>query len=177
MKKFRSRTFRAKAWMWIMATGSTVFVVGALLPALRLPSNCGGNTAASSACRAYVLAARISISDRSDSAFNFETAAEDDRTEMLDRLRRKSRTWLRNAGFYVRMGEFAVGPDAPKEIVVMCATPFDNVPQRRFGRAPMAHAVGYSNGKCGLISPEDFSQLELSEFQLIGGAPEKDVGQ
>jgi hypothetical protein len=53
---------------------------------------------------------------------------------------------------------------ADKRIIMVCDHPYDNVPQRIFGRAPMAHAVAYSTGETGLISPEEFGRLNLSRF-------------
>ena len=53
---------------------------------------------------------------------------------------------------------------ADKRIIMVCDHPYDNVPQRIFGRSPMAHAVAYSTGESGLISPAEFVQLDLSAF-------------
>jgi len=57
-----------------------------------------------------------------------------------------------------------VDPTADKQIIVVCDRAYDNVPQRMFGRSPRAHAVAYSTGDTGLISPEEFARLDLSGF-------------
>jgi hypothetical protein len=53
-----------------------------------------------------------------------------------------------------------------REIVIVCGTEFDNVPKSSwsfFLKYP-AHAVGYSDGTAGLISPEQFTNLDLTGF-------------
>jgi len=37
----------------------------------------------------------------------------------------------------------------------------------RFWHAPLAHAVGYSDGTVGLISPAEFAALDLSHFKRL----------
>ena len=62
---------------------------------------------------------------------------------------------------------FVWGSISNREIVIVCKSEFDNVPEPAFWnfyhRNP-AHAVGYSDGTTGLISPEQFTNLNLSGF-------------
>lgn len=52
------------------------------------------------------------------------------------------------------------------EIVIVCGKEFDNVPASfwTFYLKYPAHAVGYSDGTAGLISPEQFTNLNLTGF-------------
>ena len=56
-----------------------------------------------------------------------------------------------------------------KEIVIVCGKEFDNVPRSpwTFFLKNPAHAVGYSDGTTGLISPTEFSNLNLSGFVSV----------
>jgi hypothetical protein len=53
-----------------------------------------------------------------------------------------------------------------REIVIVCGKEFDNVPASfwTFYLNYPAHAVGYSDGSAGLISPEQFTNLNLTGF-------------
>ena len=55
-----------------------------------------------------------------------------------------------------------------REVIIVCEKPFDyDEINRSFWnlfKRDYAHAVGYSNGKAGLISPEEFTNLNLREF-------------
>jgi hypothetical protein len=53
-----------------------------------------------------------------------------------------------------------------REIVIVCGREFNNVPKSSwtfFLKYP-AHTVGYSDGTVGLISPEEFTNLNLNGF-------------
>jgi hypothetical protein len=62
---------------------------------------------------------------------------------------------------------FVWGTISNREIVIVCGREFDNVPKpsfwNSFFRNP-AHAIGYSNGSVGLISPNDFTNLNLNGY-------------
>jgi hypothetical protein len=53
-----------------------------------------------------------------------------------------------------------------KEIVIVCGKEFDNVPRSpwTFFLKNRAHAVGYSDGTTGLISPTEYTNLNFSGF-------------
>jgi hypothetical protein len=72
--------------------------------------------------------------------------------------------WLPNSRVLVVAGLVTFGQERPREIVAVCDTAFDNVPRRLFGRAPLTHAVGYSDGTAGLISVQEFRRLDLGRF-------------
>ena len=57
--------------------------------------------------------------------------------------------------------------NSKREIVIVCEKGFDNVPKPTIWnlyRKNRAHAVGYSDGTTGLISPEQFTNLSLIGF-------------
>jgi len=64
----------------------------------------------------------------------------------------------------MKIGHVRINPKEPKSLVMVCDCAYDNVPQRIFGRAPMRHAVLYSTGQVGLISPDEFAKLDLSDL-------------
>lgn len=51
-----------------------------------------------------------------------------------------------------------------RQVVAVCDKPFDNVPRRFFGKAPLTHAIAFADGTTGLISSEEFSKLDLAGF-------------
>jgi hypothetical protein len=73
-------------------------------------------------------------------------------------------SWLPASKVLVTAGPVTLGKEPSREIVAVCDTPFDNVPRRVFGRAPLTHAVGYSDGSAGLISVQEFRRLDLTRF-------------
>jgi hypothetical protein len=74
-----------------------------------------------------------------------------------------------NEDFLIRTN-FAWTDAAGREIVIVSAREFDNVPTpapwNLFHRNP-AHAAGYSDGTRGLISPEEFNNLFLPDFASL----------
>jgi hypothetical protein len=72
--------------------------------------------------------------------------------------------WIRSAKILANVHGVRIDPAAPRQIVVVCDRAFDNVPDYLLWPSPMAHAVGYSTGESGLISPEEFKRLDLSGF-------------
>lgn len=71
---------------------------------------------------------------------------------------------MHSAKFLAKRGGLQIDRQGPREVIVVCDRAYDNVPQRLLWRAPMTHAVGYSTGETGLISPEEFAQLDRREF-------------
>jgi hypothetical protein len=73
---------------------------------------------------------------------------------------------MSGADFLVR-SSFVLGNSSNRGIVIVCERQFGNVPQptiwNLYHQNP-AHAVGYSDGTAGLISPEQFSNLNLASF-------------
>jgi hypothetical protein len=91
--------------------------------------------------------------------FNFDDLASDDQRRaavffgLLDAWARTNFVWQNDK--------------SKREIVIACRKEFDNVPKPalwNFYHRNPAHAVGYSDGTTGLISPEQFANLNLNGF-------------
>lgn len=139
----------------------SLLVVGILLPAFAPPPNCGGNSAALSDCRNFVLEIRIWMHEMNGAAFVYEEADQETRRR-LQLLGQDH--WLGAARLLAQVNGVRVDSESPKTVIMACDMAFDNVPRRWFGKAPMRHAVAYSTGDVGLISPEEFQELDLNGF-------------
>jgi hypothetical protein len=131
-----------------------------VLPSMKR-SNCGGNSAALAACDGYVTVLQLWAADHDGQSFHFGQADTQTRHE-LGRL--PGASWIRSARLMARLDDVRVDAAAERRIIMVCDHAYDNVPQRMFGKSPMAHAVAYSTGETGLISPEEFARLDLSGF-------------
>ncbi|MCP5426633.1 MAG: hypothetical protein H6966_00025 [Chromatiaceae bacterium] len=124
-------------------------------------SNCGGNSAALAACKGYVTVLQLWAADHDGQSFRIDQADMQTRRE-LGRL--PGASWIRSARLMARSDDVRVDAADEKRIIMVCDHAYDNVPQRIFGRSPMAHAVAYSTGETGLISPAEYARLDLSGF-------------
>ena len=138
-----------------------VICAASFLPLLARSSNCGGNSAALASCKGYMTALRLWAADHAGQRFRYDQADRDTK-QHLGRL--PGASWIRSARLMARLDDVGVDAATDKRIIMVCDHPYDNVPQRIFGRSPMAHAVAYSTGETGLISPEEFARLDLSGF-------------
>ncbi len=62
---------------------------------------------------------------------------------------------------------FVWATDTNRQIITVCEREYDNVPKPtlwNFHHKNPAHAVGYSDGTTGLISPMEYTNLNLSMF-------------
>jgi hypothetical protein len=141
---------------------STLLVVVALVLTsggmLTRASNCGGNSAALAVCGAYTSIVYDWQMSHKDAEFRYSQLDRSTLQEVGDP------TWLHFTRFLAKVDNLRIDFNGEKEIVVVCIQAFDNVPERLLWKAPMAYAVGYSNGTTGLISPEQFGRLDLSGF-------------
>lgn len=143
---------------------------GALLPLLAGRSNCGGNSAALAACRGYITVLHVWAVDHPDQSFHYDQADEQTRQHFL---RLPGASWIRSARLLARLDDLRVDSAAEKKIIMVCDRAYNNVPQRIFGRSPMAHAVAYATGETGLISPDEFARLDLHGFTDLQVLPMK----
>lgn len=139
-----------------------MLAVGAvLLPLFARSSNCGGNSAAQAACRTIFIYNELAVDTN---AGNFDLAQLDavDRTNLFETA---TSHWTPNAGYWLRTNR--PREVASKYVVVVCDIAYSNVPQPtvwNLYRETPAHAVAYSDGKVGLISPAEFKKLDLGGF-------------
>ena len=148
-------------WLWVLGFWVVAAAVALLLPALALPTNCGGNSSALSTCREIGLAFRVVALDRNESPFSVSDLTDAERSNFTGAGKS---SWLGDAKFLVTTNRVKVEPGVHRQIIAVCDTPYNNVPRRRFGRAPFAHAVAYSDGSTGLIPAAEFRNLDLSRF-------------
>jgi hypothetical protein len=94
--------------------------------------------------------------------YNITQLPQNDQTVLVEEARDH---WISEAKILIRTN---INPNAvPKQIVVVCDTPYGNVPQPTIWngyRIHPAHAVGYSDGTAGLVSPAEFKKVNLNEF-------------
>ena len=141
---------------------ATVATGALVLPALAPPSNCGGNSAALSACRKYGMTIRVAAANN-NGEFEVSKLSDSDQKDMLEIT---ANHWIRDATFLIKGSKFKTETDR-KHVVAVWNRSYDNVPQpaiwNGWKRTP-AHAVTYSDGSGGLISPIEFADLDLSGF-------------
>jgi hypothetical protein len=137
-----------------------VVLVGLLLP-LMSSSNCGGNSAALNACGMYLVVVKGWHAEHPHGLFHFDELDLEARDTLTDL---PGASWVRSAKFWAKLDDVKIDSAGPKQVVIVCDKPFNNVPQHVLWNAPMTHAVGYSTGEAGLISPAEFSQLNLNGF-------------
>jgi len=77
--------------------------------------------------------------------------------------------WGLNLGILFKTNFTWQSDEVKKEIVIICVKEFDNVPKSpwAFFLKNPAHAVGYSDGTTSLISPEQFTNLNLTGFVSV----------
>jgi hypothetical protein len=138
-----------------------LFVIG-YLASLSLPTLSGkpkGNRFAIIACRAYVIDVQNLMPKNAD--LDFRKLSENDKYKLT--------RWARDFDFLAKTN-FVWETNTNKEIVIVCSMSFDNVPRpslSNFYRRNRAHAVGYSDGTTGLISPQEFTNLNLNSFVAL----------
>jgi hypothetical protein len=140
---------------------ATIFLVVAIflffyLPTLATSEKARGNRLAQLDCRMYLIAA--SSTKTNSSFFEFSKLSKEERHRALclaiylDLLVKTNFVW---SGTSNRL------------IVAVCPREFHNVPEpilfNLYHKNP-AHAVGFSDGTVGLISPTEFTNLNLSGF-------------
>ena len=94
-------------------------------------------------------------------SFDFYALSEADKKRTI--------TWGLRPNFWIRTNFLWTGV-SNRAVVIVCESEFDNVPKSSwsFGRKYPAHAVGYSDGKSGLVSPGEFTNLSMVGFVSLG---------
>lgn len=149
----------------LFLAAGVIAIGGAIaLPAFTYKTNCGGNSAALSDVHLYTTVALVAASDNSDHTFSICTATAEQRAQ-LARVARDH--WIPDAHFLVSTNPVFEHDSSPRRIIIVCDTPYRNYPRRWIGSAPPTHAVGYSDGSAGLISPTEFAILDRSSFLAL----------
>lgn len=144
----------------LVALGLAVVITIATMPLSRM-TNCGGNSAALSEVRNITQLALLEMAESADHSFRF-SAASPEAQKILSSMGRS--VFIRKARFLLTTARISEDSPSYPQLVVVCDTPFTNVPERRFWQAPPTHAAGYSDGSARLISVEEFAGLPKEQF-------------
>lgn len=157
-----AKTLGARLWRFIVIVVVTLSagVVALCFTPLMRATNCGGNSAALFHVGSIGHFAIASSFDRPDRTFAFTKLTE---IELRDLTGLARFDWIRSARFLVTSRELKF-PPTERCAVVVCDTPYRNVPERVFGLAPPTHAVAYSDGTTGLISTAEYALLVQNDF-------------
>ena len=140
-----------------------------VLPLFARSTNCGGNSAALSACRSVVLGLQSVALNRGDKAFRIMDLTQTERENFRSPT---GMSWLPGAKLLVSPEPISLTQSQPRRIIAVCDSAYDNVPQHRFWRSPMSHAVAYSDGSVGLMPVGDFQRLDFSRFVDVASVPQ-----
>ena len=81
-----------------------------------------------------------------------------------------SNDWTGGARYFVTTTP--IDRNSPQRRVnVYCDQAYENVPRYAIGNAPLTHAVGYSDGSAGLLTVEQFKQLDRTSFVALDELP------
>lgn len=153
-------------WRFVVIATVTLSAILVLLSFTPMAhsTNCGGNSSALQKVHSLKSFAVSSNFDRGDGSFSFSELSEAE----LDHLAALGgSSWNREAKFYVASGKISFS-ETTRRIVAVCDTPYSNVPEHRVGiwrwPGPPTHAVAYSDGSTGLISPEEYADINKADF-------------
>ena len=145
--------------LWQLTIGLLVLFVIAMIILLHLASTgrLYGNKLMRVECYQQLKALRNA--EPNSSNFDFFKLSDDDKRDTIIRGG--------NSDFWIKTNFTWEASESNRQIVLVCGREFDNVPKpgfwNYFWRNP-AHAVGYSDGKTGLVSPEQFVKLISAGF-------------
>lgn len=153
-------------WRFVViatVTLSAILVLLSFTPMART-SNCGGNSSALHRVHSLKSFAASSNFERGDESFRFSELSQAE----LDHLAALGGSpWNREAKFYVASGKISFS-ETTRRIIAVCDTPYSNVPEHRMGMwrwwAPLTHAVAYSDGNTGLITPEEYAGINKADL-------------
>jgi len=177
MKTWHRAGFLEKKCMKFGRTGAVVLTVAAvaLLAALLLPlvstaTNCGGNNAAISVCKQCALEVLLSRINTRTNGFEFARLPE---TEKVELAKLAHSHWVPSANFWIQTNVANLA--GSKQILVVCDRAYGNLPAptwRNGYRKNLAHAVAYSDGSGGIITPAEFAKLDFALFIKLSSLTE-----
>lgn len=148
----------------LVCVGLPVLTGAIVLPAFVTASNCGGNSAALSSCR-HILIMNELAGGTNGGVFDLERLEPAEQTILLASA---ANHWTPGAGYWLQTN--GLGNASGKQIAVVCDRAYDNVPQPTIWnlyRRNAAHAVGYSDGTTGLITPAEYNRLDRQPFMSL----------
>lgn len=132
-------------------------------------TNCGGNSAARSFCHNIAVNALVTGSESGDT-FDYTKLSQEQQNELAAAI---DYIWTADAKYLLRARPVHTG-QGTHEIIVVCDTPFGNVPQPtiwNLHHETLRHAVGYSDGTVGWLTPTEFAALNKSSFVELKPLP------
>jgi hypothetical protein len=145
------------ALLWIAAF-AVLFAILAELP--NSGTNCGGNSAAIWNVRQYHLIVEMAAASRPNHRFTIASATPQEREDLAAVARGP---WTGGARYLVSTQPYQAGAPRPRRLIIVCDTPFRNLP-RRLIPSPPTHAAAYSDGTVALISVSEYAALDHSEL-------------
>jgi len=127
-------------------------------------SNCGGNSAALSHVKNILLTALAAKMETPEQSFDWSHLDPETQASLASLSHSH---WIRNARFLVYTGPITWGEAQASQPMVICDTPFNNVPRRWLGSAPLTHAAAFADGSTRLISVDEFAQLDLGDYVAL----------
>ncbi len=158
-KKRPKKSLRAMIKIAAVVTIATVIFFEYVVPTLAPTKKLTGNQSMLAMCDWELTAWKSYQANRP--GFDFHKLSDDEKRRVI--------MFGLNDDFLIKTN-FPWGDAARREVVIVCAKEFDNVPApapwNLFHHNP-AHAVGYSDGTTGLISPEQFDNLFFYSFTSL----------
>jgi hypothetical protein len=121
-------------------------------------SNCGGNSAALSNARMYFAIVNMAATRRPDHQFAITSATPEEREELAEVAKE---FWTRGAHYLVSIMPYHEGELGPPRLIIVCDTPYTNIPYR-LAPSPPTHAAGYSDGSVALLSAAEYAAIDHS---------------
>jgi hypothetical protein len=137
-----------------------VFVVGTLLCALPRSSNCGGNSEALSDVYAYVSFCKQAAAESPEHQFRVTSATPTQREELLSYI-----DTAMTHRYLTSTLPYQEPSTGPRRVIMVCDTPFRNVPRRFLFQSPPRHAAAFSDGSTRLLSVAEFNALDRSNLK------------
>lgn len=156
-------------WRFIViatVTLSAILVVLSFTPIAHI-TNCGGNSSALHRVHSLKNFAVSANFERGDGSFSFSELSESELDQLAALV---GSSWNREAKFYVASGKISFS-ETTRRIVAVCDTPYRNVPEHRVGMwrwpASPTHAVAFSDGTTGLISPKEYAGINQADLVVV----------
>jgi hypothetical protein len=149
----------------LIVTGAGVLAIAAaLIDGALQPTNCGGNSAALANVRQYMLFVQQAALANPEHHFCVTSATPEQREQLADLA---SDIWVGGARYLVSTSPYGVPLHGPRTVLMVCDTPFRNVPRSTLMPPPPTHAASFSDGTTGLISVTEFNSLDRSTLKPL----------
>jgi hypothetical protein len=147
---------------YIIIILSTVLLGAMIIPAIGPPTcSSGGNNSAQNVCRFYAMELMMYNYDQKNIILNYENVDQETQVLLAERI---STHWTKNADYYIKTTDTKYSSN-PKEIIIFCAKPYNDIPYTYLFDPPYTHAVGYSDGSTEYISIEQYQKIDKTQFR------------